>query len=700
MSLTVPKAGLIAGRAAQPQIEASQAGAAIARFGDVMMQVGTGIENDRLEREMGRLQVDMTRDLNAMRLEFEQMGDPDAIDTLWPQRVAELRSTYMEGVDENGRRRVDPKNADRFSLGFDDLVNRHAFAIGRKTLALRQSQRIANWGDYRATAAPQAATTDPGTREALYANFDAQTDALVASGAMTPEEAAKEKRGFRIETENARIIGMVSDDPTGFLAAADAGEFADTPPEVMARYRVQAQNGIARAEKEAETEAKLEAKERSAAIGKRLGDIANIAGKDRVAVDEVWLSDPEVQAHPDFPKTKAALDLRTERGDLPYLTVPELDALIAEEAARPVTEPFQAERLEVLEGYREKAATGWRRDPIAFAAGNGFKVPDLPAFDPANPDDFRAGLEARVAFSSALQEAGYTRQAIPLTLDEQEALKSAISVEADPAARARLARDLTETIGRGAPGVLTALVDDPVFLHAGGFLAAGGNDGLAREMLRGQQVMDQGNVVMPPAKDRIAPVFDQIGDMFADVPGGEIIQGQIVAAADALYAARSRRLDPAGAVDEDLYNQALHEVLGGTGRYGRGDATGGVAEIGGRLTALPTGVSVDDFEAAVMGLRRDLMGRRLGDDPKATPEDRAARAEKALTGASVSGGMPLIGGARLTPDDWGDAQFIAVGPDQYSIVFQRRGGDMQAVDDQTGEAYVFDLRKLLRGYGR
>lgn len=683
MTLTVPKAGVFGGATASPRFEADQTGDMVAQFGQRMLEIGSQIKADRLDRQMNRVQVDMTRDLGEARNEFDQMGDPDEIDRLWPQRVAEIR--------EKHRQSLDPENADRFDLAYDDLANRQAFAIGRRSIDLRQSQRMATWSDYRAVAGQQAVAVDADTREALYQQFDAQTDSLVSNGIMTPEKAAEEKRLFREQTQNTHVIGQISDDPQGFLDRADAGEYGYLPPEQVARYRAQATSNIAAAEARAIRQADLDAKEQSALIGRRLVEIAQIADADRIAVDESFLALPEVQAHPDFPKAKAAIDLRTERADLPFMTPAQMDALIAQEESKPIDAPFRAARLKVLEERRDAALEGWARDAIAFAEKSGFRVPEMPDIEAAPVAEIEAAIQKRAAFAEGLLEGGFTKGVQALTLDEREALKSALSVDADPARRAELASAL-------ARNNAAHLIEDPVAQHVGGLLVSGGSEALGRSILRGQQVLAQDNIVLPALKDRLDPAFDQIGALFADAQGGEATQASIVAATDALYAARQRRVDPAAPINETVYKQALHEVMGGTGTFDSDEATGGVARVAGRLTVIPMGVSATSAERARKLLYRDLIGVGAGGGPTADPSAKMRQGQDSMRQVSLSGGVPTIGGEVIGADDWDDAEFVATGPDEYQLVIPTQDGVITALDSDSKEPFVFSLTRLIRRY--
>ena len=704
--LTVPRAPNIVGRTATEQFEAPQTGAMVAQFGNRMLQFGTALEADRLDRQMSRLRVDMTKDLGDLRLQVEEIGDPEAAGAAWDQGIARLRQTYQEGTDDRGRPRIDPKNAENFGLAFDDLSNTHALALGGRFLALRQSQRAATYYEYSTVAGDQAAKADPATRDKLYADFDEETDRQVAAGTMDPEKAAIAKRDFRQRTENAAAIELQAADPQGLIEALDGDEFANLDPETRARYGVSAQAEVDRRAVAEQKAAEAGAKEAAAQVDKDLGKLIDLSDHGgAIAVDQAFLARPDVQASPRYPEAMAALALRQEIPDLAFKTPAELDALIAAEKKRPISETWDEKRLVVLEAQRERATDGLRTDPLGYAKKSGFPVPQLPAFDPANPDAFADAIAARVTFGQDMKAKGYSADAVILDQDEQAALTKTFAGMADPAAKAALAGALTGAVLErgGDPGQIAALAADPVLSWVGGMQARGaGSPGLAAEILSGEQAMEAKNLILPPAADRLAPTFEQLGTVFSDLPGGEAQQASVMAAADALYASRVRRIDPTGAIDEDLYRQALHEVMGGSGQVGSSNARGGLQEVNGRLTLLDPGIRADDFTVTMDRLQAQMISGANGFAlPAASQVGHSwpQSAEAALQSSSRSGGLPTINGEVLTAEDMASASFIAVAPDQYVMVLDIGSGE-QAVDSATGQPWRFSLKRLMREYGQ
>jgi hypothetical protein len=705
--LTVPRAPALVGRTANVDTTpvAGALAGAIGDFGETILRHGMALEADRLDRQMSRRQVDITRDLGELRLQVEDMGDPDAAGAAWDQGFAAIREKYLDGADENGRPLVDKRNTENFNLAFDDLGNQHALAIGGRLLSLRQSQRAATYYEYGQVAGAEAARTDPETRAALYANFDAETDKQIAAGTMTPEAGAKAKVEFRQSTENAAAIEASAADPAGFLDALDGEGFAHLDAETKARWRVSAQAELARRAAAEVKAADTASKERAAVVKADIEGMINIWGAGQTPANAARLETPEYKDHPLWAEAKAAEALAIEIPGIRQMTPAQLDAQIQVEAAKPKEAPWQTERLKVLKDTREKVAAAYKSDPIAAARTAELAVPALPDDLLADPAATAAALAARVTFAGGLVEQGYTRSAAYLDAEENAALKAALSADADPAQRVALAGAIVGAVRSrgGDPSKIDALEADPVLAWTAGMVAGGaGSTRLATEILSGEQAMEAKNLILPPLADRLSPTFDQVGTLFADVPGGEALQGQAVAAADALYAARIRRIDPTGEIDEDLWNQALHEVLGGTGAYGSSAARGGVQDVRGRQTMVDPGVSAQEmteaFDALLFQMNSEEFGYAMSDEMRDLhrwPDSTAS----ALTTASRSGGLPAIGGTVLKEDDLDGATFQAVGRDAYVLVLDQGNGTL-ATDSKTGNAFVFSFARLMQEYGQ
>lgn len=722
--LTVPRAPNIVGRTANEQFEAPEAGAAVAQFGNRMLQFGTALEADRLDRQMSRLRVDMTKDLGELRLQVEEIGDPEAAGAAWDQGIARLRQTYQTGTDERGRPRIDKKNAENFGLAFDDLSNTHALALGGRFLALRQSQRAATYYEYSTVAGDQAAKADPATRDKLYADFDEETDRQVAAGTMDPERAAKAKTEFRQRTENAAAIELQAADPQGLIEALDGDEFANLDPETRARYGVSAQAEVDRRAAADQRAAETAAKEWEAKTGRQLDDLADIYSAGRTPQNAAILADKSLQEHPVLgPKARKALaaeQLATEIPDLAAKTPDELKALIAAEKKRPIRDPWETERLPVLEAQLAVSLDGWKTDPIGFAQKNpDMAVPVLPEFDPSNPDAFVDAVGARVTYGKGLKEKGYVKaagKAAPfLSREEQASVKAALAVEQDPIARAALGAALfNEVMAMGGdPGQIEALAADPVLSWTAGQMAKKAIvPAIAAEILTGQQVLAAKTVVMPPLEARNGETFAYLGTLFNEMPNGDFRKRQVVDAADALFAARIRELKPGEEIPEGLYKQALHEVYGGTGVAGSADAKGGVQEFRDIPTILEPGMSPAAIEQTFATLVDHMRVETNGNGAEVIAATEAlpeVPTSTVLQSVSRSGGVPTSGGEPLEESDFVGGPFKLfekgltlkwVGYDSYVLVLDQGTGQMAEDSTRPGTAYVFSLKRLMQEYGQ
>lgn len=718
MTLTVPRAGVSAGRAPTLQVEENQTAGVVAEFGARIGQAGERILGDALDRQATRLQIDMTRALGEARLELEQEQDPDAIDAGWQSRSAELRKQFVEG---DGTAPVHPRLRERVGLAFDELANRHALALGGRAVEARQNQRRAQWLEYSTEVLAQSRTADPNTRQALLDQATRKVDEDLAAGHITPFEAAERKITLRDEAARTAARGLVDDNPQDFLARVEAGEFADMEADALEAYRVRAQGNIQQAEAQAARDAEAAEADRQKQIGDQLDLISDIAGKGGITAAETdFLASPDARNHPDYTRAMAAVQLRDEIPQLATMAPPELEALLRDERAKPRTARYQMERVAVLERLLDETRAGWSGDGVTYAAEKGFRVPELPAWDPSQPAGFEAGLRDRLGFASRAIAEGYTDRPPILSDTEIAQLRDAASVTADPSARAALARSLWRATGGRLAPVASLIEADPVFAHAAGLIGQTGSDTVAREMFRGQQKIAAGTVNVPSAADQNAVLFDVTGGILSDDPA----LGQIKQAAIALYADAAAGLDPeqvreagrwiensdARAIFERSVQRALGATPDGSGRL----RIGGVQELAtdrGNFgtVILPPGVHVNAAGQALDRTLRSLAGvttaadgTALFPDPEGLFSGRAMPPLESrlaiLSAASLSGAAPDLGDDPVLA--FSNTRLVLVGDDSYSLMFQRDDGGEDLVLQEDGRPYRFSLRRLIREAGR
>lgn len=730
MTLTVPRAGVTAGRAPGIQVEADQTGTAVAQFGERLADAGMRILNDQLDRQATRLQIDMTKALGEARLEFEQMNDPDAIDAGWTQRATELRRQFVEGDERNP---VHPRLREKVGLAFDELANRHAFALGTRAIEARRNQRAAQLVEYTQTVTTQAASADPETRQVLLRQFRDDLDRRVAANELTQLEATQlwVRESDRVYSEAA--VAMIESNPQGFLDLDAAGEWKDhisTGP--LAELRSRAEGKIAALDEAGVREAERVARERTAEIGGELDAILTLAkgGEARPGAAQ-FLADPEVQAHPRYREVQAQVLLLEAKPDIMRMTPAELDAIIADEGQRPKIEGWELEIGTALEAAREQIAQGWQQDGIAFARQQGFRVPDLPPFDPSAEGSaaFAQGLRARVAFAARAVAEGYTDVAPIFSDAELEQLKTVAGVAADPAARAALAASIQTATQGNADNVLAAIEADTVFQFATGLIGSTGSKSLAASMFRGQQKIDGKTVNMPSQRDQVL-LFDEVtGGLFDDQP---LIKAEVMAAAAALYADTAAGIAPEDVETgyfrdgegREAYSRAVQRALGAVPMAG-GEYVGGVQDVPGNgRIILPHGIKASEVADARDRIANGFMMQPIDANGVPLPPQPGTSGPQvdpdilfaALRRSSVSPDPARPDQTRqvnpdfLVPADrplgprerqalyrlWQQTRFVRVGEDEYALIYTDQNGVEVELPAADGGKFRVSLRRLVR----
>ena len=704
MSLTVPMAGNSAGSAASVQVATPDTGSLLAEFGNALQAKGQAIKRVEDGITARRATLDMTRDLGTARLELEQSTDPAEIDALWPQKAAEVRAKYLApGAD--GKPRYSPEVAAQLDIGLTEMTDRHALALGGKAIGLRQSQQDGEWTGLRADLMNMALTADPDTLAALIAQGDAGIQARLDAGIIQPADAAQERLAFRNDVVSGRATEAVQNDPAGFLAADAAGQYDALPPETRAQRRTQAQGEIARRAATDQKAIELAAKEAETVVGKRLTAMTGMMRSGFTVQDEDFLEDPAVQSHPGYAEAKAAQGLRNELPRIKLMTPAELDAQIAAEMASPKAHEYQGERVKLLREWRDDAATKYDTAAVATARDAGMPVPDLPAFDPSNPQGFTEGIARRLIFDDQMTTQGYTRGQAVLDEPERAAIKGVIDTKADAAPKVALAKSLLTASG-GKPEFLLGTIEaDPVFARATRVLAQTGNAGLAEEILRGAQKAALNTVSLPTEKN-LTSVFDiATGGAFDSDPKRK---AEILAASIALYADSSGGVNPDGSdsiipfMDDvaatDLFTQSIQRVTGGQPDAAGALTVGGLQPVNGGVVSLPPGVAGADVETTFDNLSYQLRGA-VREDMFGTPSWTFAKPGadplRAFKAASVDGRVPDLG---KRPDVLLDSMVPRrVGEsDQYELVYMGTGGRMQVIGDAQGTAYRFRMTDMMR----
>lgn len=684
MSLTVPKAGAVAGRAAQLRFEASTAGDDVARLGMTMLQVGQQIAEEQEQRGLGKARVAVAQRLNDLQLQGQQIGDPDELDQFG---TGEFQRARQEAVDS-----APAAIRDQVGQMFDEQALPHKARLGGRGIELRQSQELANLSALGEEVVRTVAIADPATQAAARTQYDTQLESLVHRGVLPPDQAERLRQQFGGQMETARATRMLSEDPDALVAAVDAGEFATMGGDAAQGWRAR---GVAAAAADAariEAAAKVARTEQISAAKDLLKDGIAVLGKgqpfSRDADAVALMSDPEIANLPEAREYIAMVQLTQERPGLAVKPLAEKRALLKDLEKQPISKPYEADKQAALRRMIEADEKGFREDPLTRAGEIGLKpAAALPDPSGADPQDLVTSLRERGRYVDALQQQGYTTTPKYFTASERASWSDAVGAGASPAQKAQLAQSLASSLGPAAEDAAQELGADPVFGLVGGGLAHGMSPQTAKQIFDGQRVIEGQQVKLPAKTERRQSFFGEFNSLFFDGtvagwPDQSAARDQITSAADALYAYRMRSAQAAGdgmdgQIEETAYLQSIHEVMGGTGRYDKSDARGGVQELREALTILPAGVAASAVED------------RLDTLAEGTPD--------AWMAVSASGNRPEIGGQPADAYSLRQMNLRAIGPDQYIMLRPTPSGAPAVMMGDDGKPFVISLTALMQG---
>lgn len=684
MSLTLPRAGRIAGRAPELRVPTPQIGEDIARLGNVMAQVGGAIEAERNDRLFSRAQIDMMDGFNRLRLDLDQIGDPDARAQIWTQRVGELRRALVDGLPAGIR--------DRAELRFEDMRARTEYAEGRDQWGLAQSQRRADLARAHDVTLSMAATGAPEEVDAAFEGYRELLQRQVSAGVITPERAEQDLSRWLGDYGQSRAEAMLRDDPQALLDGLDSPDFQGLSPQQRESWRTRATARLEQASTEAQS-----------ALGRELREVRSVLlqGYEHASAERL-AADPAVADHPDGPAFLATVRLRQQLPGFEGLPPATMREMLAEREAQPI----QAGRDDeiALRGLMrdaiERAEENWARDPIGHATRLGrIDAVELPDLASAAPEDIARVMMARSAQADALVRRGYTDAPVLFTPDEREQLRAATSIEAHPDQRARLAAAAMVAFGEDTPDLVGQISDDPVFRHVGGLVASGGSQVLAREIFEGQRALAGRDVPVPSEAARRHQWFVNFDGLFDNFAEGAM-RDEIIASADALYAYRMRTNPNASDADvrAQTWLQSAHEVVGGTGTFDGTDARGGIQALRGQVTFIPPGMRASDVERQLNTLGRGLSysGDYLEFGPEAeTWRNRQVDMGRTWQRFSHDGAAPVIGGEVIDAGTIGAVALHAVGPDTYVLHWTNAEGQREIVFGDNGLPYRMSLRALM-----
>lgn len=690
MTLTVPKAGSVAGAVADIRVPVPTMGDDIAQFGRVINQVGTKMMRDQDAQTLARAQLDYTRQLNDLDLELRNSGDAAAIDG-FSEREAALRASVLEGLPDTVREEAD--------LRFATTSEGRRFSLGQQAVNLRQSESRVLVSGLQSEVVRGSVGLDPDARLDQLEAFAASVQGFVDAGIYTPEQGLALVRDTQGAMETATATAFQRDDPQALIAMLESGDLFGEDEEKRQSWITRAQAEIVAREAANDRAATEQAK----LIGARLSDATKIlrAGQMPTDLDElIGLA----ELHENGDEFGLALMLVEQRPDFMRAPPSVQRTMLAEEEARPKASSDELDISKTMREALEENEKAWKEDPIAHAQNIGLgEISELPEdLSGMTAPEIAQSLFRRGAFSDSLtgegDRPGWVDDAPLFTKAERERFTELAGQDMPPPERAKLAEAFALAFGDDAPRRIAEVSDDPLFDYVGGLLSNGGNPKLARDVFAGQRAIASKDVPLPEVPQRRQTWFVEFQGLFDDdFEAGA--RDSVIAAADALYASRARgnpdRSD--GRISETEYLQAVHEVLGGTGKYGGGGlfgeaARGGVQEINGLPTLVPPGVAGRDIERAWSELGRELS---FGTIASAEVADIGAATSDTLRALSVSGAAPQFGGQPMDANTWANTGLRALRDGTYALIYTHPTLGQTVAMDENGDVFELDLRKLL-----
>ena len=620
MPLTIPRAGIDAGRAAnmagQP-LQIDPAAEAMAKLGDVITQRASAWQAENDAMILNRMNVDMARDMGRAQLELSQSNDPN-IDQLWQAKSAEIRAKYLNAPNLHTGLR------EKATMVFDNMATRHELAIGQQAIALRNSYREANWMTQRETSMAEAASAPQETLDDLLMAGENAIRTKGQANGTPPDQIEAEVQTYVKDIMLSRAKGDIARDPEAFLANADQYQSLGA---VQADLILDAEVAIA-ARREKEAKAQEQAiKEQQTAIGDALKDGMASFALGRQWTGEVDDKDPAVTNHPLYPQYAAAKGLRDDKITIGLKTPDELQALIEAERAKPIGSAWQNDRLKLLQDTLEATKTAWAKNSVDAAKAAGLlPADDVLQFDPANPQAFAAGLAKRMMFDDTVRPK-YTRFGQGLFgSDEAPALQAIMAPEKDAAPKVALLQSLAVQRAPAAQvdAALAAIGGGAVEKRALRLLRDTGDAALVERVLRGQQQVKLGVVSLPPEKARQMIFAEATGRVFDDSP--QLAQ-QIMESASAVYAAEAAGVNPDGdnsiipfasdTAAQDMFRAAVQRVTGVASDANGEPVIGGLQEVNGAKVVLPQGVHRSEVEEALDNATYQLRGMQFNAVSKA-----------------------------------------------------------------------------------
>lgn len=462
----------------------------------------------------------------------------------------------------------------------------------------------------------------------------------------------------------------------------------------------QSQNRVSGAYEKGQAEIKKRQNEQKGVYRDKLKTAEDAALVGRTSEFDTLLDNPLVkQLLPkEWLEAAAARQMADSLPSLLAMPPKAIAAALSEASAVPAANDVEVKMLEKAKAAASIQRDAFAKDPIAAAQTYlPTKPPAIPMPDPAKPQAFVDALQARLAYSNKMMADGFTDKPILLSKDEGVALGAMFAKEVPPEIKAMAAQLVVTGLGADAiPFFKQINVSDPTIRMSGQMLAAGGDPVVATDILRGQQMLDEGLAQAPTKANTLAGVAPEISaavEAAAFTTGANMLNARadLTAAATALYATMAPP-NASEAQQKEIMAQAFQKALGQSKATDGETVLGGVQKVAGSHVLLAADVSGKELDGALV--------KAIGGQPvlnqgwifsTVTPSAPAA----ALWGRA---GIPSINGEPISPDflSRGEVILTPEGGNRYRLSISRNGTIIDAgVMGNESAPFIFDASELI-----
>ena len=282
-----------------------------------------------------------------------------------------------------------------------------------------------------------------------------------------------------------------------------------------------------------------------------------------------------------------------------------------------------------------------------------------------------------------MQAQGYTDGVAVLAIAEREGAGALFGKGVPPELKMIAAQTVVEAMGQDA-GLFfeQADSDDRVSLMVGQMLAGGGSETVGLEAMRGQVMLDMGQV-KKPAVPPLASVSPDVAAALSVLPG---VPDTIMDTATAIYVARNQDLDAKSDAGKKEMTLAVQSALGQTKDRISRKTLGGVQTVNGVPTLLAPDLNGEDFSRALV---------RSMYEPGMFDRRQAGAAAWNAAGALSA---PTLGGAPI-PDQHKSAVFARPfdNSGMYQLFVKVRGKEIALqVEGSPLLPFLFDPHELIK----